>query len=56
MEGLHKLVMSLRAKRGNPKNVDKSEAYGSPRRFAPRDDGVLQSFPIGTVNIFERSA
>ncbi len=46
-DGLHKFVLSLRAKRGDPKKVGQSEAYGSPRRCARRDGGVLQTFPQG---------
>jgi mRNA interferase RelE/StbE len=39
--------LSLRAKRGNPEILDQSKADGSPRRCAPRDDGVVQTFPKG---------
>jgi hypothetical protein len=53
-DGLHQFVLSLRAKRGNASNVARLAAYGSPRRCAPRDDEVLQTFPNGDLTGIER--
>jgi hypothetical protein len=46
-EGLHKFLLVIANKVTPSKSRLKSRADGSPRRFAPRDDGVLQRIPDG---------
>jgi hypothetical protein len=49
-DGLHKCVLSLRAKRGNPKTLmkqplmDRHVASSTRLKAAPRDDKVLQTW------------
>ena len=44
-EGLHKSLPVIANEAKQSKNLCKSKAYRSPRRYAPRDDKVSKIFP-----------